>query len=187
MNNCIFCAIAGKKIKSRVVHEDDIALSVLDITPKSKGMCLVIPKKHFELFDEDIEIATKTFKSALVVAKKIKIALNPLAIFFGSLQAQVPHFNVRVYPVYENQIPLIENRPIETSENEMNEIADRIKNVEIRLAEDILIKEDVETEEEEVISEPVKEEVTIEKEVADKKDKEKEDKKFWFKKSFEAA
>ncbi len=185
MNECIFCAIVKKIVKSRVVHEDDTAVAVLDITPKSKGMCLVIPKKHFEFSDQDVETSVKTFKSALVVAQKIKIALNPLTIFFASMQAQVPHFNIRVYPVYENQIPLVENRPIETNDKEMDEIAKKIKGVGISSSEEIQNEEVVEEEPEEVIE--VEKEVVNNEEEDKKVDKEKEDKKFWFKKSFETA
>ncbi len=181
MNECVFCAIASKKIKSRIVYEDDATVSVLDITPKSKGMCLVIPKKHFDFFDEDIQTATKTFKSALIVAQKVKTSLNPLTIFFASLQAQIPHFNIRVYPVYENQIPLIENRPIEVDEKEMDEIANKIKSIDVNLPEEIETEESVE-------EEPKQEIVEIEKKVAvEKDDRHRDDKKFWFKKSFETA
>ena len=44
--NCIFCEIANKKITSKVIYEDDVVISYLDINPDSNGHTLIIPKKH---------------------------------------------------------------------------------------------------------------------------------------------
>ncbi len=129
MTECVFCEIGKKKIPARIVHEEDEVLAFLDITPRSKGMCLVIPKQHISTFDENSDLAANVFDSAMTVGKKLMTALNPLAVFFSVMTAQVPHFHVRVYPVYEDQIPLIENKPIEISEKELNELAKKINSV----------------------------------------------------------
>lgn len=126
MPECIFCLIAKKSVKSRIVYEDSDTVAFLDITPRSKGMCLVIPKKHFENFMADLEISKKIFEVSLKIAEKIKEALNPKTIFISIIPSQVPHIHIRVYPVYENQIPLIENNPISISDTEMDDIAKKI-------------------------------------------------------------
>lgn len=129
MNECIFCKLVRKEIPSKVVYEDDTCVAFLDVMPRSKGMCLVVPKKHYTFFDEDFDISSKAFDIALIIGKKIKESLEPLTVFFSVIQAQVPHFHIRVYPVYEDQIPLGENQPIETNEAELTELAGKIKSV----------------------------------------------------------
>jgi histidine triad (HIT) family protein len=129
--NCIFCSIAQKSLVSRIVYEDAQTLAFLDITPRSRGMCIVIPKKHIEDFSQDINLAKETFESALIVEQKIIKALKPLAVFMALLPSQVPHAHIRVYPVYEKEIPLIENKPIQVNEAELDEIAKKLKSVNI--------------------------------------------------------
>jgi len=129
--DCIFCKIVKKEIPAMIVHQSDNAIGFLDIAPRSKGMCLVVPKQHFDQFDENLDIASKTFDDALTVAKKIKQALNPELVFISIMQGQVPHFHIRVYPVYKDQIPLIENKPIKINEEELNSLANKIKNVDV--------------------------------------------------------
>jgi len=95
-------------------------------------MTIVVPKKHYREFDENPEISTATFQSAQIVGRMIKESMQPQAIDFSIIPSkEVPHFHIRVYPVYENEIPLVENRPIETDEKELEEIAAKIKSVRI--------------------------------------------------------
>ena len=126
-DECIFCKIVNREVPSKIVYEDSDSLGVLDINPRSKGMCIVISKKHFNNFDENLELVSKLFDKALIIAEKIKKSLNPLTVFFSIMQAQVPHFHIRVYPVYKDQIPLFENKPVETSEEELTMTALKIK------------------------------------------------------------
>lgn len=150
-NHCIFCSIARKQVPAKIVYEDENGLAFLDINPRSKGMCIVIPKKHFSRFDEDFELASKVFDIALIVAEKIKKALNPLTVFFSVMEAQVPHFHVRVYPVYRNQIPLFENKPLRTTEAELDELSRRIKSasVEWKGRKEVIVEKKVEVKKEE--------------------------------------
>ncbi len=129
--DCIFCSIANKSLASRIVYEDATTIAFLDITPRSKGMCLVVPKKHIEDFSQDINLAKETFETALIVEQKIIKALKPLAVFIALLPSQVPHAHIRVYPVYEKEIPLIENKPIQTNDAELDDIARKLKSVNI--------------------------------------------------------
>ena len=142
-DECIFCKIVNREVPSKIVYEDSDSLGVLDINPRSKGMCIVISKKHFNNFDENLELVSKLFDKALIIAEKIKKSLNPLTVFFSIMQAQVPHFHIRVYPVYKDQVPLVENKPVETSEEEMDSLAHRIRNtiVEWKGREAIKIEE----------------------------------------------
>jgi len=50
--DCIFCKIANKEIPCHKVFEDEKVLAFLDIAPVNPGHVLVIPKKHFQNFEE---------------------------------------------------------------------------------------------------------------------------------------
>jgi len=178
MDECIFCKIIKGEIPSHKVYEDDNCVAFLDVMPRSKGMCLVVPKKHYVFFDDDFDTSSKVFDAALIVGEKIKKSLKPLTIFFSAIQAQVPHFHVRVYPVYKDQIPLGENKPIEINEGELKELESKIKSVE------------VEWEPEQKIVEIIKEVRVEKKDDKPKSEEEIEEKKedeFWRKRDMEMA
>lgn len=169
MDECIFCKIVKGEIPCFKVYEDEDCVAFLDVMPRSKGMCLIVPKKHYVFFDEDFDTSSKIFNAALIVGEKIKKSLEPLTIFFSVLQAQVPHFHIRVYPVYKDQIPLGENKPIETNEGELNDLASKISS------------EEVDWKPKEKVVEVVKE-VPVEKEPEPKTEEEvqkEEENKFW--------
>ena len=133
-DKCVFCDIVSKKIKSFVVYEDLNSIAFLDIMPRSAGMTLVVPKQHYTEFDENLESSTATFQTAQMVGKMIKKALSPVTVDFSIIPSkEVPHFHIRVYPVYENEIPLVENQPKQIPEEELNEIANRIKSIHVEM------------------------------------------------------
>jgi diadenosine tetraphosphate (Ap4A) HIT family hydrolase len=113
-------------------------------------MTLVIPKEHYQEFDENPELSTRVFNAAQITAKMIKDALDPLSIDFSIIPSQeVPHFHIRVYPVYEKEIPLIENQPKKVTEEELNEVAKKIRAMKIETK-----KEEVKEEIKEELKEP---------------------------------
>jgi len=128
---CIFCKIAMKEMPAKIVYEDQESVAFLDINPRSKGMCLVVPKKHFINFEQNRDLASKLFDKALIVGEKIKRSLNPMTVYMAVMPAQVPHFHIRVYPVYKDQVPLIENKPLEISPEELDDLARRIRLVNV--------------------------------------------------------
>ncbi len=131
VDECVFCKIVMREMPAKIVHEDSDCMAFLDINPRSKGMCIVVPKKHFTNFDQNFELASKIFDKALIVAEKIKKSLEPMSVALSIMQAQVSHFHVRVYPVYKDQIPLIENKPIEITEEELDSLAHRIRSAPV--------------------------------------------------------
>jgi histidine triad (HIT) family protein len=128
MENCIFCNIVKRTIPSNIIYEDESTLAFLDINPRSVGMSIVVPKQHYQQFDENIEVSKKVFSSALKVAEMIKKSLKPKQINFSVINSEVvPHFHVRIYPIFEKEVPLIESQPIPMSEEELKRIANKIK------------------------------------------------------------
>lgn len=128
---CLFCAIVNKQVPAKIVHEDNNSVAILDINPRSTGMTLVIPKKHLKDFGENPSLSTKIFSSALIVAEKIKQALHPKDISISILPSELQHFHIRIYPIYENEVPLIENQPKKVSEEELDLVAGKISSVRI--------------------------------------------------------
>lgn len=134
VDKCVFCDIVSKKTKAFVVYEDLNTISFLDIMPRSTGMTLVVPKQHYTEFDENLESSTATFQASQIVAKMIKKSLNPITVDFSIIPSQeVPHFHIRVYPVYEKEIPLVENQPRQATEQELNDTANKIKSIHVEM------------------------------------------------------
>ena len=78
MTDCIFCKIIEKKIPSKIVYEDDIALAFEDINPQAPVHTLVIPKKHIatvlDLKEEDAHLMDHLVKIANKIAMEKGIA-----------------------------------------------------------------------------------------------------------------
>ena len=43
---CLFCSIAGKKIPSKIVYEDEKGVAFEDINPQAPVHLLIVPKAH---------------------------------------------------------------------------------------------------------------------------------------------
>jgi histidine triad (HIT) family protein len=118
---CIFCKIARKEMPSEIIYEDENFITFLDIHPRSKGMTLVVPKRHIKSFEEDVNISKEMFFIAIKTSEAIKKALSPIAISIAYMPSQIEHLHLRIYPYFENEIPLIENKPIEIKAEELKE------------------------------------------------------------------
>ncbi len=46
MAACVFCEIAGKKVDSQIIHEDEDVIAFEDVNPKAPVHILVVPRKH---------------------------------------------------------------------------------------------------------------------------------------------
>jgi histidine triad (HIT) family protein len=49
---CIFCKIVAGQIPCHKLHEDEHVLAFLDVSPLSRGHCLIIPKGHYATLDQ---------------------------------------------------------------------------------------------------------------------------------------
>jgi len=76
-NDCLFCRIICKEIKSAVVYEDQDVFAFKDINPQAPVHILVIPKKHIkataDLTEADKEIVGKIHLVCRDLAKQNKI------------------------------------------------------------------------------------------------------------------
>lgn len=108
MNNCLFCKIAKKEVKSYLLLETDNFLTFLDIHPHAPGHSLVIPKKHIsnlkeldeKLGDEFIKIIKETM---ILINKSLKTTDFTLGINEGPLSGQaIFHLHFHIIPRFKN-------------------------------------------------------------------------------------
>lgn len=104
MHDCIFCNIINKEIPNYTVYEDNHVLAFLDITPRTKGHTLVIPKVHAEtLLDLNGEIAKELLPAVQSVMQRIETVLKPDGFSVGWNHGEaggqaVPHLHIHVMP-----------------------------------------------------------------------------------------
>jgi diadenosine tetraphosphate (Ap4A) HIT family hydrolase len=78
-NNCVFCKIVSGEFDSAKIWEDENFLAFLDGNPNTKGMTLVIPKKHFSSYAFDMD--DEDFCAFSQATKKVaKILENGLGV-----------------------------------------------------------------------------------------------------------
>lgn len=118
-NNCVFCKIAHKIIKSNIIYEDDEVIAFLDTSPLTYGHSLVIPKGHYETM---LSTPKGTLTHVMNIAQRIgqidmeilkAKGVNILINCYPSAGQLIPHFHVHVIPRYDASDGIkIENNPI---------------------------------------------------------------------------
>lgn len=109
--DCIFCKIARKEIPAKIIYEDDVIISYLDISPDSNGHTLIIPKKHFT---DIMDIDDQTLIHIMQVARKIKTLLeeklNIDGLTFiqnnGDVQ-EIKHYHLHLKPFYKQKQEIV--------------------------------------------------------------------------------
>ena len=95
--NCIFCKIVDKEIPSNVLFENDDFLSFHDINPKAPVHILIVPKTHYQSFqDLPSELMSKmtTFIQKLAVTLGVDKSGYRLITNIGENGGQeVPHLH----------------------------------------------------------------------------------------------
>ena len=102
MGECLFCNIVRGKIPFHKVYEDDEFLAFLDIFPNSKGMTLVMPKKHLgsDIFSLSDNNYVALLEASRIVAKKLEKALSVKRVAFISEGMGIDHVHVKLYPLH---------------------------------------------------------------------------------------
>ena len=101
---CIFCKIALKKIKTNIIIENDKAMAFLDAFPLSKGHTLVIPKAHYskiqELDDNSSQsVFNLVWKISNPIEKATGVNSTTIAIHNGKEAGQeIPHVHIHIIP-----------------------------------------------------------------------------------------
>lgn len=129
MENCIFCKIVKKEIPAEIVYEDSKFSVFLDISPASKGHCLVVPKEHHkDIFDIPDSMLKEMSLMIKKTANTVKNALKAdgINIIFNNGRSAgqlVFHIHAHVIPRYEKDNALVYtvNKP-HVSNEQMQEI-----------------------------------------------------------------
>ncbi len=131
----IFSKIVKGEIPCYKVAETDKFFAFLDINPLVKGHVLIIPKAEvdyfFDLSDEDlagIQIFSK------IVAGAIKRAFPCKKVAQIVLGLEVPHAHIHLIPMHGESDALFSNPKLKLSNEEFEEIAEKIK-AELKLKE----------------------------------------------------
>lgn len=112
--DCLFCKIISGEIPSNTIYDGDLVKAFLDISPKSNGHLLVVPKKHYTNI-EDIDL--ETLKHINIVAKNLYVVLKEKLNCEGltlvqnnGLGQEVKHYHLHLIPRYTNDdIKLVSN------------------------------------------------------------------------------
>ena len=135
MVECIFCKIISGQIPSTIVHSDDNFFVFLDINPANKGHTLVVPRKHYETFnDMPAEEVWHLFETVQRVSKAVEKGLKAEGynILISNKRAagqEVDHIHVHVIPRYKgDEMAVRLGWTYKKYEgNEIKEVADRIR------------------------------------------------------------
>ncbi len=131
-DDCIFCKIANGEIPSKTLYEDERFRVILDLGPATKGHALILPKDHFSnLFELPDETAGEVMKLARRMAVQMKEKLHAdgfnLVQNNGECAGQtVMHFHLHLIPRYEGDGQHILWKPVETTQEELEQIKNAI-------------------------------------------------------------
>lgn len=102
--NCIFCKIVAGEIPSRKLYEDDDFLAFIDISPRSPGHSLVIPKEHYR-WVWDLPSGQEVpgnigdyFRITQKIALAQQKAFGTEAIWVRVTGEEIPHAHIWVLP-----------------------------------------------------------------------------------------
>ena len=134
-DNCIFCKLANGVFPTNSIYEDEDFNVILDASPATKGHALILPKEHYaNMFEIDDDILAKAAKLAKKIMTHEKEILGcdgyNLVQNNGEAAGQtVFHFHMHLIPRYSdnNESKMINWKPNEFSDEEMNDICDKMK------------------------------------------------------------
>ena len=124
----IFSRIIAGEIPCYKIAEDENFFAFLDINPMAKGHTLVVPK-----IEEDyiFNLNDKTLSDMMLFSKKVAKAIEKsvscLRIGVAVIGLEVPHAHIHLIPINKEADMNFKNPKLKLTAEEMNEIADNIK------------------------------------------------------------
>ena len=100
--DCIFCKIASGEIDSAKFWEDDEFMAILDIMPNTKGMALVITKKHYDSYAFDLpdDVYIRAMEAAKKVGRMLEKGLGVKRVAMVVEGMGINHFHIKLYPLH---------------------------------------------------------------------------------------
>ena len=133
MAECIFCDMINNELSCHMIYEDDDCLVILDRYPIDNGHSLIITKKPYEkITDMNVNEVATLFSKIPKIANAIISATNADAFSIAQNNGKaakqiIPHVHIHIIPRYNETGTLWTKRKI-MSDNELNELAEKIKN-----------------------------------------------------------
>lgn len=99
---CIFCKIAKGEIPSAKIWENEEHIAVLDINPNTKGVALVMPKKHHHsyVFDMNSEEYSRLLHAARCAAKILEKGLDVQRVAMVMEGTGINHAHIKLIPLH---------------------------------------------------------------------------------------
>ena len=129
----IFTRIVHGEIPAVKVYEDEQTLAFMDINPASRGHILVISKEEYlDIFTIPLEVLAAVTQTVQRVAVAIRDGLRPdgLNILQNNGKAsgqEVFHYHVHLIPRWKHDHVLEPWTPQQTNPNELQKVADEIR------------------------------------------------------------
>ncbi len=107
-DECVFCKMVRKEIRTRQIEENANFSAFLDIQPKEAGHVIILSKRHFGQMDEMDEVEASTLtdivKSVSSRMKKVLGATGFTVISQNGISSgqAVPHFALHIIPTYSH-------------------------------------------------------------------------------------
>ena len=103
-DTCLFCRIAQRQIPAHVVHEDDDILAFLDIHPVRPGHVLIIPRQHYDYFEDmPAELANRVLALGQRLARAMKALYQVERVGFVFTGIHVAHAHAHLIPMHHLQ------------------------------------------------------------------------------------
>lgn len=100
--DCIFCKIVNGELDSAKIWEDEDHIAILDLNPNTKGMALVITKRHYDSYAFDMP--EDAYASFLNASKKVSrllekaFGVSRVAMVMEGLG--INHAHIKLYPLH---------------------------------------------------------------------------------------
>ena len=100
--HCLFCRIASGELPSHHVYEDEQLKAFMDLHPIRPGHVLIIPKAHYDYYDDlPPELAASIVHLGQRLGKIMKATYGVERVAFMFTGIHVPHVHAHVVPMFE--------------------------------------------------------------------------------------
>lgn len=100
---CLFCRIARGEIPVTRIHEDEDVVAFLDIRPIREGHLLIVPKGHYDYFENiPAGVAARIVSLAQRFAGVAKRTYNVARVGFMFTGVHIAHAHAHVIPMVED-------------------------------------------------------------------------------------
>lgn len=100
--DCLFCKIGTGALPASKVYESDKVVAFLDINPIRPGHTQVIPKMHYDYFDDlPSDVAAEIMDVGQKLARKMKMHLGVGRVSFCFTGGDVQHAHAHIVPLHD--------------------------------------------------------------------------------------